>query len=345
LEFIDYIIPFERIAAMSTGPQVLLILVIIGASLAVLTKGADWLVDGAAQLAYRLGISKIIVGATVVSLGTTTPETAVSVLAALRGEIGIALGNAVGSVICDTGLIFGLGCLLTRLPLDRFILNRHGWLQFGSGLLLVFLVVISTAVYGAPVITRPMGVMLLCLLAGYMFISIRWARNHPNPPGDIPAVTHSVTACMMMIIVGVFMVVFSAQALIRSVALLCNLLGIPEAVVAATVVAFGTSLPELVTALTSIRKGHPEIMIGNIVGADILNVLFVTGASAAAVALPVPAEVLRIHLPTMILILLLFRIFIYTSRDHFRRWYGIPLLAIYAAFIIVSYFARGIVGL
>ncbi|HUT24040.1 MAG TPA: sodium:calcium antiporter, partial [Sumerlaeia bacterium] len=107
----------------------LVLLVLLTAGIAVLVKGAGWLVDGAVGLSERLGVPKVIIGATIVSLGTTTPEAAVSVMAAFQGMPDFALGNSVGSIICDTGMIFGICCLLTRLPKDRFILNRHGWVQ------------------------------------------------------------------------------------------------------------------------------------------------------------------------------------------------------------------------
>jgi len=340
----ENLIPFESLAA-GGGLGVVGLVAILVVSIAVLTKGADWLVEGAAQLAYRLGVSKIIVGATVVSLGTTSPEAAVSVFAAWGGEPGLALGNAVGSVICDTGLIFGLGCIISRLPVDRFILNRHGWLQFGSGCLLVALAVLSQWYFGSAVITREMGIALLALLAGYMFISVRWSKQHPLASTDIPLETKAVWICLMMIVAGAAVVVVSAQCLIGSVKQICILIGVPESVVAATVVAFGTSLPELVTALTSIRKGHPEILIGNIVGADILNILFVTGASATAVDLIVTPEVFRIHFPAMLLILGMFRIFIATNKGSFSRWCGVPLLLVYGGFVLVAYFGRQYIGL
>jgi cation:H+ antiporter len=329
-------IPFERIAQSGpTGIALLLLIIII--SIAILCKGADWLVEGAAQMAYRLGIPKIIVGATVVSLGTTSPEAAVSVLSAIEGNSGMALGNAIGSVICDTALIFGLCCLITRLPLDRFILNRHGWLQFGSGLLLVVLAFFTLLVFDQPIITRSMGIGLLILLVAYMLISIRWAKAHPTVGEDHPPHTTSVGYCLLLIVVGLALVLMSAKTLTSSAEQVCLYFHVPQAVVAATIIAFGTSLPELVTGLTSIKKGHPELLIGNIVGADILNILFVIGASATATPLLIPQIVFWLHLPVMILVLLLFRIYIVANKTSFNRLCGLPLLAIYVAFVIISY--------
>ncbi len=207
----ERLIPFEHLAN-SGAWGISVLLVILVASFALLVKGADWLVEGAAQLAYRLKIPKIVVGATVVSLGTTSPEAAVSVLAAIKGNSGLALGNAVGSVICDTGLIFGLACLITRLPVDRFILNRHGYLQFGAGVLLVGLAFVSRWYYGTAQITQLMGIMLVALLVGYMFISVRWARQHPQGTIELPLEAKGVWLCLAMIVAGLGMVVvFKAQ--------------------------------------------------------------------------------------------------------------------------------------
>ncbi|NLE28529.1 MAG: sodium:calcium antiporter [Phycisphaerae bacterium] len=335
----ENLIPFSRLAEAGT-PGIVLLVAMIVVSIVTLTKGADWLVEGAAQLAYRLGVSKMIVGATVVSLGTTSPETAVSVLAAVQGQSGFALGNAIGSIICDTGLIFGLGCVLTRLPKDLFILNRHGWIQFGAGILIIVMGLLAVLVFGQPVISRGMGVFLLVLLAGYMAISIRWSKQH-NPDSEmVLPVCWKPGFCLLMMLIGVSIVVVSAQVLIGSTEQIALKLGIPKSVVSATLVAFGTSLPELMTALASIRKGHPEILIGNIIGADILNVLFVTGASATAMALPIPGEFFYLHFPVMMLVLIIFRMAIMTRGNTFSRWWGLPLLGIYVTYVLVSYLMR-----
>ena len=336
----ENIIPFERIAEMKPA-GVFILLGILIVSLYVLTKGADWLVEGAAQLSFRLGVPKIIVGATVVSLGTTSPEAAVSVLSAIQGNSGLALGNAIGSMICNAGLIFGLGCLISRIPVDRFILRRHGWLQFGSGVLLVVMVLASKLLFDIPVINRPMGLIMVALLVAYMWLSIYWARQHPNLAAETTTATRAVPFCLLLVGVGLVLVVVGAKCLVGSAEQICLIIGVPEAVLAATLVAFGTSLPELVTALTSIKKGHPEILVGNILGANILNILFVVGVSAAAAPIDFPLhitrEVLYIQIPTMVTILLLFQICSLASRKTFSKLCGLPLLLIYAAFLVISY--------
>jgi cation:H+ antiporter len=327
---------FERLAGMGI-PGVAVMLLLLAALLWFLMKGADWLVEGAAQLAYGIKIPKIIVGATVVSLGTTTPEAAVSVVSAIGGDAGLALGNAIGSVICDTGLVFGIGCLMTALPVDRFIMNRHGWLQFGFVLLLAGLIFGAHRLGATPTLTRQVGILFLALLGGYFTISVVWAKQHPLPAENVEARTVAIWRCFLMLLLGLAIVLITSKLIVSDVKQICIMLSIPQSIVSATVVAFGTSLPELVTAITSIRRGHPELLVGNILGADILNILFVIGASAAASPLIVPPEVIFLHVPAMVLIVGMFRFAASVSGTHFNRAWGIPLLGAYIAFSVCAF--------
>lgn len=372
----EHLIPQCWFDPIPTG----LLLVTTAIAIALLVKGADWLVEGAVSLAYRFGISKVIVGATVVSLGTTSPEAAVSVMAAWSGQPGLALGNAVGSIVADTGLIFGLGCLIAVLPADRFVLRRQGWVQFGAAMFLAALCYIAFARHGdAAALGRGVGILMLALLVGYLFISVRWSRQHPYgqpfqarqesggsepiqedaPPSESMAAaeasgaesahTSSRRAIPWLLglgFVGLILIVFASRILICSVTVIAVRWGVPQVVIAATLVAIGTSLPELMVGITSIVKGHKELLVGNVIGADVLNVLFVIGASAAAARLPiveagatVPRIFLYLHLPTMIIILVLFRLFIFsaTARGRFHRWFGLPLVAIYVAYVVVQF--------
>ncbi len=341
------------------------LLLIAVASLFALAKGADWLVEGASSLAHRLGMPKVIIGATIVSLGTTSPECAVSVMAAWKGEPGLALGNAVGSIIADAALIFGLGCVIATLPADRFVLQRQGWVQFGSGVLLAVLCYLAFFTQGdEATLDRWVGVLFLALLAVYMYMSVRWAKQHPSgepfiTTEDVQETTpitplpehaeRSVPATVGAMLLGLVVVIVSSHVLISAVSELALQWGVPKVVIAGTLVALGTSLPELVVGMASIRKGHPELLVGNVIGADILNVLFVTGAAAVAAPLPIVephADVvvsrifLYLHLPVMLLVLLIFRIYIFDAvkRGHFQRWFGYPFLAIYAFYAIAQYY-------
>jgi len=316
------------------------------AAIPILLVGADRLVDAAVRMARAAGMSTILIGATIVSLGTTSPEAVVSVRAAIGGQAGISLGNAVGSIICDTALIFGLCCTLTALRKDRFILNRHGWIQLGAGALLVVIALTSWAMAGSIAgarIGRPAGVLLLVLLVGYMVLSVRWARQKPQlvieqAPASITGnhLFRQVLTSTAVLIFGLGLVVGGSELLVGSARVICERHHVPEAVLAVTFVAFGTSLPELVTAIASAIKGHQEILVGNVIGADILNVLFVIGASATATPLTVEPVFFKLLLPVMMLVLLLFRAFIFMPSDRFRRWQGIPLLVIYVLFVVIS---------
>lgn len=331
------------LADLCAGLPLMLLLTVIIVCIAILSKGADWMVDGAVAIATRTGISQIAIGATIVSLGTTTPEAFVSVLAAWMGNPGLALGNGVGSIIADTGLIFGLTCLIAATPANRYILNRTGWVQVGSATLLVLIAVISLVMAPEdPFLSRWVGILFLTLLVLYIVVTMRWARESLilTPLEDtLPAhAPWPLPKCWIYIIGGLAFVIVGARGLIPCAAETALRLGVPNDVIAATMVALGTSLPELITAITAIRKGHPEITVGNIVGADVLNCLFVIGASAAVRPLAVPGNFYFFHFPAMLLILYSFRVFIFMNRDgSFKRWQGAWLLALYMAYVIIQY--------
>jgi cation:H+ antiporter len=327
------------------------LLAIIAVCIFLLSKGADWMIDGVVHLARRTGLPRIVIGATIISLGTTTPEAVVSVMAAWMGNPGLALGNGVGSIIADTGLIFGLTCLLTRIPVNRFILNRTGWVQVGAATLLVLIAVIVLLVMeGEPILHRWVGMLFVVLLAGYMYITYVWAKQGvdgtPMDEGVDDSELVGLVKCWMMLLGGLLLVVVGARILVPSAAEIAYRMGVPDDVVAATMVAFGTSLPELMTAIAAVRKGHPEIMVGNVVGADVLNCLFVIGFAALARPLAVPINFYEFHFPAMLLILYPFRAFIFMNKDGwFRKWQGGWLLGIYLVYLILQYaFNIGTVG-
>lgn len=301
------------------------------------------MIDGVVHLARRTGLPKIVIGATIISLGTTMPEAFVSVMAAWLGNPGLALGNAVGSIIADTGLIFGLTCLLTTVPVNRFILNRTGWVQVGAATLLVTISIIVLATMpGQPFLHRWVGFLFLLLLAGYMYITYVWAKQGGSMAMEGESTDDSELRCLgkcwLMIVGGLLLVVAGARIMVPSAAEIAHRIGVPDDVIAATMVALGTSLPELMTAVAAVRKGHPEITVGNIVGADVLNCLFVIGASAAARPLAVSPNFYSFHFPAMLLILYSFRFFIFVNRDgRFKKAQGAWLLGVYLVYLALQY--------
>ncbi|MDB4863366.1 calcium/sodium antiporter [Pirellulaceae bacterium] len=310
----------------------------------VLGKSADWMVEKAVTLSLRTGMPKVIVGATIVSVGTTFPEAVVSVLAALNGNPDIALGNAVGSVICDAGLILGTACLIAPLPLNKKVVNRQGWVQFGAGVLLVLFCLPYTDLGNVfetkATLPQWAGFILVSGLVVYMIWSVRLAKLADPDELDEEAEDDSPVAILVgSILVGSLFVVASSVTLIEATKILATEAGIPEAVIASTLVAFGTSLPELVTAVTAARKGQGELAVGNVIGADILNVLFVAGAAAAITKEGLVAEPIffKLQFPAMLIILLCFRIGIFAAKDgKLSRPFGAFLVTVYVIYGVLN---------
>ncbi|MCD4719902.1 MAG: calcium/sodium antiporter [Desulfobacula sp.] len=331
----------QAVSGLSTPMLIIVIIVCI----ILLSKGADWMIDGVVDLAKRTGIPKIVIGATLISLGTTMPEAFVSVMAAFMGNPGLALGNGVGSIIADTGLIFGLTCVLAgAVPANKFILNRTGWVQVGSATLLV-VIALSLLIFstGTPILGRSFGIFFLILLAIYMYATYIWSKSGGAQLGegennDDNDELIGMVQCWLMVIGGLFLVVLGARVLVPCASEIAMRFGVPDDVIAATMVAFGTSLPELMTAISAIKKGHPEITVGNIVGADVLNCLFVIGAAATAKPLAIPENFYFFHFPAMLIILWSFRAFITMNKDgRFKRWQGIYLVGIYLSYVILQF--------
>ncbi len=326
--------------------HLLLLLLIVIVSLFALSQGADWLVDEAVQLSTQWGLGKAVIGATIVSIGTTTPEAAVSVLSAIQGEPGLALGNAVGSIICDTGLILGLASLIAPLSFNRELASRLSNVQVSAGILMV----LACFPWSSPAkvfsqggtLHQYIGIVFIVLLGLYVWQSIRWAGAITPTSENDEQTEHkgSNTLLTLLKLIGsIAIVVVSAQILIPTVKTLAIKFNVPEEIVAATLVAFGTSLPELVTAITAVRRGHGELAVGNIIGADILNVLFVAGVSAAATpsGLQASGKFFQFLFPAMVFILIVFRIGIFVSGSQLKRPFGVVLVATYILVTILSY--------
>ena len=294
---------------------------VIFVSILILGKSADSLVDGAVTVSIRTGMPRVIVGATIVSIGTTFPEAVVSVLAAFQGAPDLALGNAVGSIICDTGLILGLACTISPLPLNREVVNRQGWVQFGAGLLLVALCVpfsnIQDVGESGGVLPQWAGFLFLLLLVVYIVWSIKLAKTASVEDEIEEDSTKSTGVLVLLMAIAAAFVGVSSMGLIDGTIVVAKEFNVPQGVIAATIVAFGTSLPELVTSLAAVKRGQGELAVGNVIGADILNVLFVAGAAAAVTPAGLNADKIffAFQFPAMLLILILFRIGIATAKS------------------------------
>lgn len=317
-----------------------ILLVIIAISLYVLGKGADILVDEAVNLSIRWGVPKLVVGATIVSLGTTLPEATVSVLAAVKGNPDLALGNAIGSIIANTALIIGLAAIIGTLPADRTSVKRQGSIQIIVAVIFTIMALPFFSKGETGIITQKMGLGLVILLIIYIIGSIQYARNsNDGNSNSAQGEGRSTVLQFVKLAIGIALVILSSKVLIPAVEITAIRVGVPQSVIAATLVAFGTSLPELVTAITAVRQGHGELAVGNIIGADILNILFVIGSAAAVTkeGLVVPANFYKLDIPVMLIVLVAFNIFARNKDGIISKLEGLFLVGIYIVYLIMNY--------
>lgn len=304
-----------------------------------LGKGADLLVDEAVSLSIHWGVPKIIIGSTIVALSTSLPEVSISVLSAIEGNSDLALGNAVGSIIANSGLAIGLAVILGQVPVDQLTLNKHGKMQLFAGLLLVFLALPIMSQKPGGNISQWVGFAFLILLAIYTYLSLKWAKASKPPMEDFSEDNKPLPLQLLFLFLGITLIIVSSRLLIPVVEVTAFRLGIPKAIIAATLVAFGTSLPELVTTLAAVKKGHGELAVGNIVGSDIMNVLLVVGASAAVTqeGLTVTPSFYLLLFPTMLLILATFRWGQKKAKPNIQKIFGFALVGIYALYLLLNF--------
>ncbi len=329
-----------------SAPTILLILS-IAFLLYTLGKGADILVEEAVSLSIKWNIPKAIIGATIISLGTTLPEAAVSVMAAISGNPDLALGNAIGSIIADTGLIIGISAIFGNLPVSHKISSFQGRIQYLMTFILVIICMIPKFTGQNANISRTTGFIFLILLIAYIFMSLKNSKQPRHIEKEIndelvdeySLKPTSVYVQFAKLALGIFIVIISSKLLIPSVQVAAIRVGIPQGIIAATLIAFGTSLPELVTAITAVRKGHGDLAVGNIVGADILNILFVIGASASVTAqgLSIPDTFYKLQIPLMLLIVSVFRFFSKKPTDRIPKYAGAILLSLYIIYIVLNF--------
>lgn len=304
-----------------------------------LYKGSHWFVDGAAGVAKKLGIPPVIIGMTIVSLGTTSPEATVSIMSALGGKPAFALGNVIGSIITNTALIFGLGCTLSKIPADRFIFKRQGMVKLFSCMSFIALCYMLL-IFDCHYIARPFGFVLLAVLVWYIFKSVKWAKEH-HETGIIDRqhilAQKPLAVLSLIFLAGLVTVIIASRVLIASATQICIRFGIPDDVIAATVVAFGVSVPELATGIASLVKGHKEILLGNIIGANILNVLLVIGGAASIAGLKITPVFYYLHFPFFVAVVVLFTLFSAISKNYYSRAFGPILLVIYTAYVLTQY--------
>ncbi len=305
------------------------ILLIIGFVL--LIKGADFFVDGASSIAGKLKVPSLIIGLTVVSMGTSMPEAAVSISASLTGSNSISLGNVIGSNIFNLLMVVGVSSLILPIATDKDILKRDMPINIGITVALLVMLLIGGE------LSRIDAAILLVMLAGYMFLLIRSALK--NRIEDEAPKVYSWLKSIILSVVGVAAIIFGGNLVVESAKTIALNLGMGETLVGLTIVAIGTSLPELVTSIVAAKKGDSGIAMGNVVGSCIFNILFILGM--AGVISPMTADAaFFVDTGILIGISLLMLLFAFTKRKTDRVEGGICVLIYigYTAYIIMRAF-------
>lgn len=310
--------------------------------LVLLIKGGDWFVDGATGIARRFRLPDIIVGATVVSIGTTLPEVMVSTTGALLGQGAMAYGNAIGSIICNTALIAAISVTCNPGPVNVKTMKMPVFFFFTSA------AVYCLAAYGLGTFPRWLGIIMLAIFVVYLIANVRQGLRYPEETAEeaeSATASRSLAMELVLLVIGAALIAYGANLLVEHGTIIAQKLGVPETVIALTFVALGTSLPELITTITSLKKGHASLGIGNVIGANVFNLVLVSGVAVTIAPFDVPVGKLLLgqnaslvlDIPLMLLVMLLLTVPALTKK-RLSRWQGITLLCIYAAFCAFQFF-------
>ena len=313
--------------------------------LVLLIVAGDWFVDGAVGIAHRFHMPEILIGATVVSIGTTLPEVLVSASGAVKGIGAMAYGNSLGSIICNTALIAAITIAVKPSVIDKKALKTP-----------VIFFAIAAAIYifvsyFTGTFSRISGIALLIIFLVYMIISVRSALNAKTDSSlvdsdDDGPKEYSLALDIILLVIGAGLIALGANLLVDNGTIIATAIGVPDAVIALTFVALGTSLPELVTAITSLAKGSGALSLGNIIGANMFNIVLVTGLSVTLAPFDVPCDrlinginsSLIVDIPVMIFVSIVL-IVPALIRGKMSRIQGILLLLTYAGFCAFQFLA------
>ena len=317
--------------------------VLFAIGLVLLIYGGDWFVDGATGIAKRFRLPDIVVGATVVSIGTTLPEVMVSTTGALQGSGAMAYGNAIGSIICNTSLIAAISIVCNPGPVNTKSMKTPAIFFYLAS------AIYCLAAYGMGTFPRWLGFIMLSVFAVYMFLTVRNGLRNPDAAASEEAAEEKDRKLwqeLLLLVGGAAIIAVGADLLVEHGQIIAIELGVPETVVALLFVALGTSLPELVTTITSLRKGRASLGVGNVIGANIFNLVLVSGVAVSLAPFDVPVEntllntglnlSLVFDIPVMLAVMSLM-IFPALMHKKLSRWQGVALLGIYAAFVVLQF--------
>lgn len=305
--------------------EILLQVLLLVVGFVMLMKGADWFVEGASQIADRLGIPQLVIGLTIVAMGTSLPEAAVSISAATQGSAEITIGNVVGSNIMNVLVILGLTAVVCVIPVQKSTVRYE----------IPFMILITAVLAGLGLadnqVSRPEGLILWAFMILYLFYLLRMAKNGTGGE-EVEGKKRPIWLLILMVLVGAAMIVFGSDITVDAATAIAKIFGMSERFIGLTIVAFGTSLPELVTSVTAALKGKTDIAVGNIVGSNIFNILFVVGTTALITPVVYSADfVVDSVVAISAVVLLLVCVF---RKQKLSRLGGAIMLAGYAAYFV-----------
>ena len=301
---------------------VAVILLVVG--FLMLIKGADWFVDGAAGIAARFGIPQLVIGLTIVAMGTSAPEAAVSITAATSGNAGITIGNVIGSNILNVLLILGITAAITSVAV------QHSTVKWEMPFMHVITIVLAVLGFTGGEIVLWEGIVLWALFLVYLGYLFRMAKNGSQEEEEEELLP--LWKQLLMLVVGIVAIVFGSDLTVDNATIIAEALGMDDRLIGLTIVAFGTSLPELVTSVTAARKGKADIAIGNIVGSNVFNILFVVGTTALITPVAFKAGFLIDSAVALIAGLILW--FGVMKEHKLKRPVGIVMLVAYALYFV-----------
>lgn len=308
-----------------------IILVLVG--LTILIVGGESLVRGASSIAKRLKVAPIVIGLTIVAFGTSAPELAVNLFSALQGSADIAVGNVIGSNIANILLILGISALIRTIRVQK----NTAWKEIPLALLAVLLVFVMAndrLFDGAStnVLTRTDGLALIGIFAIFMYYTFGIAKATGDADKDEVKLYSALTSTLL-IIGGLIGLVYGGKLLVDNAIVLAQLAGMSQALIGLTIVAVGTSLPELVTSIIAVRHGHDDLAVGNIVGSNIFNILWILGVTSTILPLPISDAVQTDILVNAGVTILLFLFMFVGARHKLNRWQGAMFVLMYIGYV------------
>jgi len=316
-------------------PGLVLALIIIS-GLCLLLVGGDWLCRGASSLALRLNVPTVVVGLTVVSIATSAPELFTALVAVLRDQPGLAIGNVVGSNAANMGLILGSAALITPIAV------HYRLIRWEVPVLLAVTVLFGLVAAFGGGIDRIDGVLLLLVMAAYLFLITRTARESrigKEIEEEIPSPVRSAGACIGLILAGSALLWLGADLLVDSATEAASRMGVSETLIGITVVAIGTSLPELGATIAAAVRRQSGIIVGNIIGSNLFNLLLICGVVGTVLPFPIDRLLVRVEIPALLVFTIVFAWFVVSHRRVSRMEGGL-LLVLYAMFILLSSLAQ-----